>query len=110
MFAIQNGRSNPVRISLNRSEKDKLMEYSQTGALASRRLSSVCPLPPPPQSPLLLLPYSQFFPNSRVIDYIKYRLRFSMFDNVNDAVYSDYFVGWITGRKPRRRMFQIIRP
>jgi hypothetical protein len=56
---------------------------------------------------LLLLPYSQFFPNSRVIRYIKYRLHFSMFDNFSYAVYSDYFVGWITRRKSRRRMFQL---
>jgi hypothetical protein len=40
----------------------------------------------PPGIPLLLLPYPQFFPNSRIIRYIKYRLHFSMFDNFSYAV------------------------
>ena len=53
----------------------------------------------------LLLGCSQFFPDGGVIRYIEYRLRFSMFDNVSYAVYSDYLVGWITRRESRRRMF-----
>jgi len=63
-----------------------------------------------PGIPLLLLPYPQFFPNSGIIRYIKYRLRFSMFDNFSCAIYGDYFVGWITRRKSRWGMFQLVRP
>lgn len=57
----------------------------------------------------LLLPYSQFFGNSRIIRYIKYRLHFSVFDNFGYAVYSDYFVGWVTRGKSGRRMSQLER-
>jgi len=58
--------------------------------------------------PVVFSSYSEFFPYSRIIRYVKYRLLFSVFDNFSHVSYSDYFVAWITGRKSRRRVFQVV--
>ena len=51
----------------------------------------------------------QFFPNSSVIRYIKYRFHLSMFNYFSYAFYSDYFIGWITRSKSLGRVFQMKR-